>query len=503
MKKIVLLILIFPGFSGIHAQSIQSQKGLTTIEFKNASGTIKVYLPQDIRPGESISGSITREAVGKNARQVEKNLAQLNKYSIDFNGQKIPVSNADKVFQAVINNNNTGDRQVNLINNKGSNEAQVNLPVQVNASQNNASTTCSIPAHALLGAPLKINGPFDGNASNTQCIVGGIPCEIIAESNRICFVKFPENIAGIREIAIVEKGNPSCQSRISAVDMTITANKLSLMKGEKTFINVTISGLKQLPSPATLDIINKTNNVVVLQGGNQQKVTIVPASLIDSGVFRKQVEVQSIASGNFTVDFDLDLPDNGPVIFADVRVPKGGKRDEKVLTAGTRTAFKGALQKWKDVNSGTSVKDEYDCPNCFDCIQAYTTESNAGDVGELGWGIITSFLSSGAKLAGGLIEKVKDIADKGGDIYKAIKELIDKGKIQVIGFKEKWCDKNEFCKITGMIVYDVATGCAEAEYKCEATRACCPFPVTTYKMKYCFDKDGAVISDTVSMTITH
>lgn len=499
MKKIVLLILIFPGFSGIHAQSIQSQKGLTTIEFKNASGTIKVYLPQDIRPGERISGSISPEAVGKNARQMEKNLAQLRKYSIAFNGQKFPVSNN---IQCTLGNNNSNLQTLNLLNSKGINEGTINLPVPSAAQPPNTSG-CTMPSHVLIAAPFRIKGSFDGEATNTQCTINNIPCEIIAESNCGCIVRFPPINSGISNVAVTEKGKPVCESRISAVDMTITANKLSLMKGEKTFINVTISGLKQLPSPATLDIINKTNNVVVLQGGNQQKVTIPPASLIDSGVFRKQVEVQSIASGNFRVDFDLDLPDNGPVIFADVRVPKGGKRDEKVLTAGTRTAFKGALQKWKDANSGTSVKDEFDCPNCFDCIQAYTTESNAGDVGELGWGIITSFLSSGAKLAGGLLEKVKDIADKGGDIYKGIKELVDKGKIQVIGFKEKWCDKNEFCKITGMIVYDVATGCAEAEYKCEATRACCPFPVTTYKMKYCFDKDGAVISETESMTITH
>ena len=279
MKKNLLLAIFFLTVITleINAQVIQTQKGLTTIIFNNPAGSIKVYLPLDIRPGDIISGSINTDPVGKNVRQIEKNLAQLKKYSIDFNGKKIPVSNTDKVFHTIIINENVASNKVSLINSKGAKEAEVNLPVSLNDEHKTVPATCGIPSHALIASPLRITGPFDGDASNTKCTVGSLPCEIIAESNRGCFIKFPENVKGINEIKIAEKENPPCKSNISAVDMNVSANKLSLLKGEKTQINVAISGLQQLPSNATLDIVNKTENIVVLQGGNQQKEIIAPA----------------------------------------------------------------------------------------------------------------------------------------------------------------------------------------------------------------------------------
>ena len=40
-------------------------------------GNVKVYLPDDIRPGDVISGRIVTDPLGKNSRQIEKNLVNL------------------------------------------------------------------------------------------------------------------------------------------------------------------------------------------------------------------------------------------------------------------------------------------------------------------------------------------------------------------------------------------------------------------------------------------
>ena len=68
------LFLLVPA-SITWAQNISSQKGLTTALFTTAQGNIKVYLPDDIKPGDVISGRIIVEPLGKNEKQVERNLS--------------------------------------------------------------------------------------------------------------------------------------------------------------------------------------------------------------------------------------------------------------------------------------------------------------------------------------------------------------------------------------------------------------------------------------------
>ena len=85
------------------AQKISSEKGLTTALFNMSQGVIKIYLPDDIRSGDIISGRIIAEPLGNNAKQVAKNLAELKKYSVSFSNEKFPVDNAGKPFQCVVN----------------------------------------------------------------------------------------------------------------------------------------------------------------------------------------------------------------------------------------------------------------------------------------------------------------------------------------------------------------------------------------------------------------
>jgi len=502
MKKYcrVLLVALVTGIYVLPAQTISSQKGLTTAVFNLPAGTIKIYLPDDIRAGDKITGKITTAPLGNNSKQTAKNLALLKRYTVEFNGQKYPVANA--VLQGNILNSNTGEVTLNILNNNAVAEGQIKVNVGAINNQQSATEDCKVPTHALCGSPLQITGPFDGDASNTKCSIGNNFLEILAESPRQCIVQYPEEGAGVRTLNVQENVRPNCSKNVKGVIMNIAAGNLNLLKGEKTYIDVEIKGLQNLTQPALLTLRNVTLDIVSMLPSNDISISLIADSSSNDRYIRR-FDIHSLQSGNFAVDINLDLPDNPPPVFADVRKPAGGKHDEKVLTAGTRTALELAMKKWTQAQTEGDYPPDYECTNCIQCIKAYATEKNAADVGELGWGIITSFLSGGVKMAGGLLEKVKDIADKGGDIYKAIKELIDQGKIQVIGFKEKWCDNNANCQVTGIIVYDVATGCAEAEFRCRGNKLCCNIGETTYKMKYCFDEDGAVIDNTISITIKH
>ncbi len=509
MKQIIqitLLLFILIG-KQTFSQTISSQKGLTTVVFNNPQGVIKIFLPDDMRSGDIISGRIIFSPAGNTAKQKQKAMDVLlkNKISIGNNAgpnlsvQQLSKSSSDKI-QTFKNIKVSFPFFLSLTDDKNK---IISTEVKPAELQNNIELLgCTMPTHALTGSPLRINGPFDGNASNTNCMLDKKYLEILAESPRQCIVQYPEVVTGNNTLSIQENNHLKCTQQISTVKMNITAGRLNLLKEEKTTINVVISGLEGLKEPATLTIENQTKEIILLEGGDNQ-VIVFAAGIKKDSIYKKEMNVQSIKGGNFSVNYNLDLPDNNPPVFADIKNAKGGKRDDGVLTAGTKTALEIGMKKWNDANTEGRNPIDWDCPNCFQCIKSLTFASNAGQVGTLGWGIITTFLSGGIKLAGGLIGKVKDIADKGGDIYKALQDLIDAGEIQVIGFKEQWCPANEYCQVSGMIVYDVKTGCVEATYRCMGTKACCPFAETYYHLKYCLDKDGAVIDDTISISITH
>ena len=314
VKRLSCLLLLFLFCLYSKSQNISTQKGLTTVTFTLAKGKIKAYLPNDIRPGETISGSIVAEAVGKNARQIENNLSALKKYFINIQNEKYPVDSYMS-FQFMVAQDKPMTGVIQLITLSGVIENEVALPTTSWQDLQPAPSQCIIPTHALTASPLTITGPFDGDASNTKCSLNNKPLEILAESPRQCVVLYPADAKGLQNVYIQEKNQPSCIQNISTVQMNISAGKLSLLKGERTYINVSISGLQNLPDTAVLTLDNVTTNVVNMQPMNHVIILLIPDS-VKSGILNRRFNIQSIKSGDFTVTVNLDLPDNRSAVYS-------------------------------------------------------------------------------------------------------------------------------------------------------------------------------------------
>ena len=95
------LFLLVPA-SITRAQKITQEKGLTTAVFNVSQGSVKVYLPDDIRQGDMITGTVTAIPEGRNEKQLQRNLAELVRYSIIFNGQRFNFNQADKSFRFTV-----------------------------------------------------------------------------------------------------------------------------------------------------------------------------------------------------------------------------------------------------------------------------------------------------------------------------------------------------------------------------------------------------------------
>lgn len=320
----VLSLLLLVPASITWAQTITSQKGLTTALFNTDYGIIKVYLPENIRPGELISGTIEAEPKGSNTRQIEKNLAELKKYTISFNNEKFPVGIIENLFSFIAHKDRQFFQVIELHHISGQKPFTLSVPSggsgdsdprdfliwQSSSSEGqNELNRCIVPTHALTDAPMRITGPFDGDASNTKCTLNGQPMQVLVESSSQCQVLYPAYGQGLKTFHVSENGQEKCTRQTSGVDMQVTTGNLKLKKGQSTFIDIKITGLENLPDKATLTVTNITPSVVSMTNGNLQIIPIWPLKDSAGGVFSLHCSAVSLNAGTFSVNINLDLPE--------------------------------------------------------------------------------------------------------------------------------------------------------------------------------------------------
>lgn len=493
MKQRYLLLIAWfiVAMPAAFAQTISTQKGLTTVVFNLPEGIVTVYLPADIQPGDPVSGTVQAVAAGKNAKQTAKDLSVLKKYVLDFDGQKFPVTEAMNPVRYKMNYSKLLQRPLSIINSNGVTVEQllVNCPY---SNETKPAAGCHIPTHALIASPMRINGSFDGNSSNTQCNLGGKELAVLAESPRQCIVLLPANSSGTQTIQVKENSQLMCEKKISGVDMQVTTGRLSLRRGERTYIRVEITGLQHLPDTAKLTLNNITTDVVEMQPSNSFVVLLAPDT-VASGNYERSFEVQSIKPGSFTVNVDLDLPEP-PLVYADNKgVDVGGIKLHPLKVDGLKNGMSDAFKKAViEVTGNRSAKyPELDgCGSCLTCIQSMLDEGKVALVGEIGKILMEHYVDLLVGKAGGALAWIKDKYDKlekVEDIAGALADAVSKGEIQVVEFPEKLCG---YCLVSAIGFYDAKTQCMDAFFYCKGSKMCCTHALTIIHLKYCVNDDG-------------
>jgi len=306
MKKTTLLLTGFIMSCFLSAQGLNNKSGQVIIEAKIVEvGRYTISLPDDIRPGDMISGSIKSFPDGKKDKEIEKNKESLSSNNIRIGDHVFPVSSP--LVNFTLSQKELDNLLISITNKEGKILSSPTLTSSFNG-QSVISSNFSIPTHCLVGSPLRITGPFDGNSDNTKCTIGGKPAEIIAESPRQCIVEFPADVKGPTTITIEENG-VSIKENIGGVDMNITAGRMNLKRGESTYIDIAITGLENLSDDAVLSVANITTTVVTMIGGNVQVITIPPSGISGAGTYNQRFNIQSLLTGNFSINIDLKLPD--------------------------------------------------------------------------------------------------------------------------------------------------------------------------------------------------
>lgn len=261
-RVILILTLIHTHFVIVNASAAidpsQSANGLLTTSFETARGKVIVYLPDDMRPGDMISGTVV---------EIPSAAGSLSGYVIEVGGTKIPVSQGQ--FKIVVPKISSASLII-MLKDAADSEVGRNV-VPVKASTRPRPPNFVLPRLGQTGRSIQITGPFDGDSSDTRCIVAGTPVPIRAESPREVVIDIPTERVGNTNITITE-GGQIARSDLRIVGVSLSAPKTRLAKGEKTTLSVKVTGLEGITQNVSLDI--QTTGVVATEGGNQQRITI-------------------------------------------------------------------------------------------------------------------------------------------------------------------------------------------------------------------------------------
>lgn len=303
----IFLAIQVQGQAPIRGRStLNSENGLNRLLFSFPAGRLVVNLPDDIRPGDTISGTVSSEPAGADAAERAANQSVLNGYVVDL-GDGMKVKGSEPSFKWLPNIVTTGATPkylLRMIAVYAGTDMLGGLNIPINMAGTPDPTTFALPTLGQAGRPLSIYGPFDGSFSNTGCLVGGRPCEVLAESPRKVVVKIPSSAPGLTTIGITE-GKNSLTGDIRVIGVNLSAPKTSLMKGEKTTVTVQVVGLEGIKEPVAIRLV--TTGVVNMDGGNSQILRIDPSKVGSGGAFTETKTIIGSEAGGFSVTANLML----------------------------------------------------------------------------------------------------------------------------------------------------------------------------------------------------
>ena len=300
MKNNFTMLFIAFIISGNIILAQKNSNGLSTNSTNTVHGTIQVNLPSTIRSGDVISGTVRVKPKGKNQKQKDKALKQLQDYSVVIDQNTWDTGKTPQQWTAA--SNNTIAKVLDPKNN-----VVATFPITVLPASNAINNTYVTPTFLRSGYANAITGNFDGNAANTSVLLNQEPIDILAESPQEVVYDLPSGISGEHQLTINENGNTSTET-YNVVDLEIYADKYDLARGEITTLHIKVFGLQNLDTQVAYQLDNLSPTNVDLEGGPNQTVIINQDEINADGTYSKDYQLRAIRAGGFSISCTLLPP---------------------------------------------------------------------------------------------------------------------------------------------------------------------------------------------------
>lgn len=350
-RKIVFSTLCILFSLALFSQEHLSQHALFRQQvFETSSGSVVLYLPAKLSPGQAFTSRIQLNPAGNPGSQQQKHLNRLKEYVLKMGDQS--TSPGETVFQGHVPENAAGTPQnLILFDQRGKTAAVTTIPlsdVTPEAAQQAPQTPCTAflpPPMAECGLPVSFTGPFDGDLQNTSLLIAREGAEILAESPGGMLFSAPAQTIGEQSWQLTEN-EISCEGKLRLLNLEMSAPKTLLNKGEQTTIAIVVSGMSAMQTPVLLHIENLTPATFTLDGGNRQSREITPGDAQADDTWHTQLQGTAVATGGFTVQARLEPPfdvntgisgfDIGPVEPMDNPPPSGDPCDNPEFVANEK-----------------------------------------------------------------------------------------------------------------------------------------------------------------------
>jgi hypothetical protein len=322
--------------------SSTTRDGLRVVTFDTLQGRVIVNLPDDMRAGDTISGTVVAEPKGQTPEERARNMAIWSGYVIEVQPPRNPDGTSNPKVRAEVtapipllrvtlppsstltpplksvSSANSSGLGITLTNTTGSftTGGTTTVPIEMISLSLQSVEPLKVPQLPSIGQqgrPIEIIGPFDGNITNTRLMYGPAGSSIqdfekntenvtggfgllqpLAESPRKCVLAAPTNVTGPIELYLKE-GNKETKGTFRDVGVNLTAPKTSLLKGESTELHVEVNGLQGITEPIPLHLTK--GGVVTMQGGDVQTIRISPSDVNAYGTYTTTRTITGVQAG--------------------------------------------------------------------------------------------------------------------------------------------------------------------------------------------------------------
>lgn len=361
-----------PAYKADQTAQIKKANGLQTAIFDTLHGRVIVHLPDDIRAGDTISGTVVTEPKGNTKDERARNTTVLNRYAVRIGDHNVPVpaptftwnvpfppQRAEAGYKIVLVEvpnitpptvppvtRPTPDftpywLTVNSAMSSGKEGEPVEFfwfyqKAQIKDRTQPAAPVryFHVPVIGQQGRPLEIFGPFDGDSSNTTLMFGPAGSALqdfeksaenvsggfglirpLAESPRKLVFESPSNVSGPISLMVKERDKIAVAAYRN-VAVNLKSPKTNLMRGERTTLTTEVTGLAGIKEPVPLTL--EAQGVITMEGGMFQQILIQPADVRgDTYTTTRSVTGQrsggwSATSTVVTTGFNIVLRDPDP-----------------------------------------------------------------------------------------------------------------------------------------------------------------------------------------------
>ena len=334
--------------------------GLRTVTFMTSSGRVMVNMPDDVAAGDTISGTVIAEPAGESDEQRRTNTDELSGYVVEID--KAKTTGVGNMLKATIPAVLAGGMSYLILKDSNGDElARAGLPVRPSSSDTirpaiATSKDFLLPRIGQAGRPIEVEGPFDGDLTNTRLKIGGANLLKLAESPRKIVATSPRNIVGTTRIELRER-NAVAWNEFNSLRVTLTAPKTSLTRRERTTVTTRVEGLQGLSSatyPIPLWMVNLSPRIVKFDKGTGPVIShaISQSGVNSQGIHTFRTSVWGIQPGNFQIAVTLRVQGRGHYI----KITKG-KASTKISLGGGKWRLPKRLEATSNVLTFFQFRD--------------------------------------------------------------------------------------------------------------------------------------------------